>query len=371
MGRDACTPADRFASMPARAPCARTGPGEMTKQRACARVLGRRARPRRDSRRSRCARRPRTRRSCARSTRGISRGTEALVFNGKVPRSEHQRMRAPFQAGEFPGAREIRLLQRRRRRAGTRRARGPPRVLPLSAPDALRRPGRRVARGARRRAARRAPCSQRTSRRPSTLCGTRRRASAIVSPSSAPAPSAASWLGSRHASSAPTSSSSTSTSGKPPPRARSACRFALPAAARRDADVVIHASGSAAGLATALELAAVEATVVGAELVRRRAARRAARRRVPQPAPCAEVVAGRRRRSGAARALEPCAPHGARHAAARERGARCAHHRREPVRGAAGRARAIGRVARLHSDASHRLLSGTAPCSPSPSATTS
>jgi threonine dehydrogenase-like Zn-dependent dehydrogenase len=34
---------------------------------------------------------------------GISRGTEALVFNGRVPRSEHERMRAPFQAGQFPG----------------------------------------------------------------------------------------------------------------------------------------------------------------------------------------------------------------------------------------------------------------------------
>jgi len=33
---------------------------------------------------------------------GISRGTEALVFQGRVPVSEYQRMRAPFQAGEFP-----------------------------------------------------------------------------------------------------------------------------------------------------------------------------------------------------------------------------------------------------------------------------
>lgn len=33
---------------------------------------------------------------------GISRGTEALVFLGKVPPSEHERMRAPFQAGSFP-----------------------------------------------------------------------------------------------------------------------------------------------------------------------------------------------------------------------------------------------------------------------------
>ena len=33
---------------------------------------------------------------------GISRGTEALVFQGRVPASEYERMRAPFQAGEFP-----------------------------------------------------------------------------------------------------------------------------------------------------------------------------------------------------------------------------------------------------------------------------
>src|SRR5207244_5457031 len=33
---------------------------------------------------------------------GISRGTEALVFRGRVPASEYQRMRAPFQAGDFP-----------------------------------------------------------------------------------------------------------------------------------------------------------------------------------------------------------------------------------------------------------------------------
>jgi len=34
---------------------------------------------------------------------GVSRGTEALIFNGCVPESEYQRMRAPFQSGEFPG----------------------------------------------------------------------------------------------------------------------------------------------------------------------------------------------------------------------------------------------------------------------------
>ncbi len=32
----------------------------------------------------------------------LSRGTERLVFEGRVPESEHARMRAPFQAGDFP-----------------------------------------------------------------------------------------------------------------------------------------------------------------------------------------------------------------------------------------------------------------------------
>jgi NADPH:quinone reductase-like Zn-dependent oxidoreductase len=34
---------------------------------------------------------------------GISRGTETLVFRGEVPASEQQRMRAPFQQGDFLG----------------------------------------------------------------------------------------------------------------------------------------------------------------------------------------------------------------------------------------------------------------------------
>lgn len=33
---------------------------------------------------------------------GISRGTEASVFRGRVPVSEYERMRAPFQEGDFP-----------------------------------------------------------------------------------------------------------------------------------------------------------------------------------------------------------------------------------------------------------------------------
>ena len=32
----------------------------------------------------------------------LSKGTEALVLGGRVPRSEFERMRAPFMAGDFP-----------------------------------------------------------------------------------------------------------------------------------------------------------------------------------------------------------------------------------------------------------------------------
>lgn len=33
---------------------------------------------------------------------GVSRGTESIVFSGRVPPTEYTRMRAPFQEGEFP-----------------------------------------------------------------------------------------------------------------------------------------------------------------------------------------------------------------------------------------------------------------------------
>ncbi|MEP6815965.1 MAG: zinc-binding alcohol dehydrogenase [Marmoricola sp.] len=34
---------------------------------------------------------------------GVSRGTETLVFDGRVPRAQYAAMRAPFQDGDFPG----------------------------------------------------------------------------------------------------------------------------------------------------------------------------------------------------------------------------------------------------------------------------
>ena len=34
---------------------------------------------------------------------GVSRGTETLVFRGRVPASQYAAMRAPFQDGDSPG----------------------------------------------------------------------------------------------------------------------------------------------------------------------------------------------------------------------------------------------------------------------------
>ena len=87
---------------------------------------------------------------------GISRGTEALVFRGAVPASQHAAMRAPFQEGDFPGAGQVRLRQRRDRRGRARSFAGPNGLLSVSAPGPLLRSRRCGPRGSGARAA--VPC---------------------------------------------------------------------------------------------------------------------------------------------------------------------------------------------------------------------
>src|SRR5436305_1189045 len=55
---------------------------------------------------------------------GISRGTEAIVFQGRVPPSEYQRMRAPFQEGDFPAPVKYGYASVGRVEAGPRDLRG-------------------------------------------------------------------------------------------------------------------------------------------------------------------------------------------------------------------------------------------------------
>ena len=104
---------------------------------------------------------------------GISRGTEALVFRGRVPPSEHERMRAPFQAGDFPapvkyGYASVGVVEHGP--AGPARARTCSRSTRIRRATSCRPRPCIVCPTACRRRAR---CWPPTSRRRSTVCGTR------------------------------------------------------------------------------------------------------------------------------------------------------------------------------------------------------
>jgi len=192
---------------------------------------------------------------------GVSRGTELLVFTGSVPPSEHQRMRAPFQDGEFPapvkyGYASVGVVEQ-----------GPPQLLeravfclhphqshyvvPASAvhplPDGL--PPSRAVLAANMETAVNAlwDAAPRAGDRIAVVGG------GVVGLLVA-------WLASR------VPGCSVELIDIHVPRGRTAAqlglRFATPANATPEADLVIHASGHADGLATALKLAAFEATVL-------------------------------------------------------------------------------------------------------------
>ena len=149
--------------------------------------------------------------------------------------------------------------------------------------------------------------------------------------------------------------------------------FALPGAARGDLDLVVHASGRAEGLRTALGLAGFEARIVELSWYGDRDSQPAARRGVPQPAAAADLEPGRRGRARAAGPLEPLSP--------AEAGAGSA--RRPALRGAARPggavcppARADGRAGRPSEQdhvPAHQLpiTIGKRTCFGSPSGTTS
>jgi threonine dehydrogenase-like Zn-dependent dehydrogenase len=192
---------------------------------------------------------------------GVSRGTETLVFLGKVPPGEVERMRAPFQSGDFPapvkyGYSNVGLVER-----------GPPalrgrhvfclfphqtryvvtaaavHVLPDGVPPA------------------RAVLAANLETAVNGLWDAAPRVGDRIAVIGAGTVGClVAWLAARIA-------------GcdvqlvdlderKRAAAQRLGVSFELPGGAAHDADVVVHASGSAAGLATALELAAFEATVL-------------------------------------------------------------------------------------------------------------
>jgi threonine dehydrogenase-like Zn-dependent dehydrogenase len=192
---------------------------------------------------------------------GVSRGTEALVFRGRVPVTEYQRMRAPFQTGNFPapvkyGYASVGLVER-----GPSELQGqlvfalhPHQtryVIPAASvhllPDAV--PARR---------------GVLTANLETAINGIwdaePKPGDRVVVVGAGTVGCLCAWLAGR------IPGCDVQLVDVNPSRAAMAralgVRFAAPEHAEGDADIVIHASGSPAGLATALRVAGFEALVV-------------------------------------------------------------------------------------------------------------
>ncbi len=192
---------------------------------------------------------------------GVSRGTEGLVFRGEVPANESQRMRAPFQSGDFPGPVKYGYVNVGVVEAGSNDLLGrtvfclyphqtvyqvpADAVLPL--PDGV--PPARAVLAANLETAINSlwDASPRLGDRIAVVGGGT--LGLLVA-----------WLAARLPG-CEVQVVDTQASRADMAKALGAS-FALPADARLDADLVVHTSAQAAGLATALRLAAFEATVL-------------------------------------------------------------------------------------------------------------
>ncbi len=194
---------------------------------------------------------------------GISRGTEALVLRGGVPEAERARMRAPLQAGEFPFpvkygyaavgrvvagpvamiGREVFVLHPHQDRFSA------PAAMAVPLPEGV--PAGRAVLGANMETALNIVWD--------AGAGPGDRIAVV---GAGVVGALAGWLCAR------LPGAEVTLVDVNPARAGLAaalgCRFAVPEAAPEECDVVIHASASGAGLATALGAAGLEATVVEA-----------------------------------------------------------------------------------------------------------
>jgi threonine dehydrogenase-like Zn-dependent dehydrogenase len=192
---------------------------------------------------------------------GISRGTEALVFAGAVPPSEFARMRAPFQSGDFPapvkyGYSSVGVVER-----------GPPELIGRTVfclyPHQTRYvvPAAAVHPVPERVPAERAILAANLETAVNGLWDAAPRVGDRIAVIGAgTVGSMVAWLASQIA------GCRVELIDIDVRKARIAAAlgvdFKLSADAARDVDLAVHTSGSAAGLATALELAGFEATVL-------------------------------------------------------------------------------------------------------------
>jgi hypothetical protein len=212
--------------------------------------------------RSESLRAPAPQDACIRALHGaVSRGTERLVFHGRVPESEFDRMRAPFMGGDFPFPVKYGYATVGRVEDGPIALRDrvvfalhPHQTLfTLSADDVV-------------------PVPAQVPPARAVLAANMETAlNAVWDAAPGPCDRVAvvgaglvgflvGWLCQK------LPGADVTMIDIAPARATVAAhlglRFAAPAAAPRDCDLVVHASGAGAGLATALELAGDEATVV-------------------------------------------------------------------------------------------------------------
>jgi NADPH:quinone reductase-like Zn-dependent oxidoreductase len=192
---------------------------------------------------------------------GISRGTELLVHRGLVPESEHERMRAPHQAGRFPWPVKYGYCSVGRVAEGPRELRGrevfclyphqDAYVIEAAAvallPDGV--PAARAVLGANMETALNAVWDAGVS------AGDR-----IAVVGAGVVGSLVAYLGARHPGCEVELIDVDA--GKSEVARALGVDFALPSRARAGVDLVVHASGSPAGLETALALAGAEATVL-------------------------------------------------------------------------------------------------------------
>jgi hypothetical protein len=192
---------------------------------------------------------------------GVSRGTEALVFQGRVPASEHDRMRAPFQAGAFPapvkyGYASVGIVERG---PGSLEGRRVFTLFPHQTRYVV--PGRAVSIVPDEVPSERAVLAANLETAINGLWDARPHVGDRVTVIGAGTVGClVAWIAGRIA------GCDVELVDVNPQRAAVAralgVRFAEPSSATGSPDVVVHASGSASGLALALRLAAFEATVV-------------------------------------------------------------------------------------------------------------
>lgn len=192
---------------------------------------------------------------------GISRGTESLVFHGRVPASERERMRAPFQEGDFPAPVKYGYACVGRVEDGPGDLRD--RVVFVLHPHQTRFvvPAAAVHLVPPAVPAERAVLAANLETAVNGLWDARPHVGDRVTVVGAGAVGClAAWLAGRIA------GGDVELVDIEPQRAGTAraigVRFALPDGAAADRDIVIHASGTESGLETALRLAGFEATVV-------------------------------------------------------------------------------------------------------------